>query len=182
MMSIIMPRTITPKGTKLASSLNVQLPCLQKDPRTGSISWDIVNFPSELCRRRSGMFAEVARFGAARHRNVRQAESMKRNYAATKQHITQHTDTYCTNKAHTHTLTYTKRYTKHTYTSMKRNYATITPASAADGRSRRDPRPWPKEQRVAQYSILLYNSYYILYHDMTYYTILYYTVLQHNII
>ena len=29
--------------------------------RTGSISRDIVHFPSELCRRRSGMLAEVAR-------------------------------------------------------------------------------------------------------------------------
>ena len=34
---------------------------LQKDMLTGSISRDVVNFPSELCRRRSGMFAEVAR-------------------------------------------------------------------------------------------------------------------------
>ena len=43
-----------------ATSVKVQLPCLQKDLRTGSISRDIVNFPSELCRRRSGLFAEVA--------------------------------------------------------------------------------------------------------------------------
>ena len=41
--------------------LNVQLPRLQKDLRTGSISRDIVSFPSKLCVRRSGMFAEVAR-------------------------------------------------------------------------------------------------------------------------
>ena len=34
--------------------------CLQKDLRTGSISRDIVNFPSELCRRRSGVFTEVS--------------------------------------------------------------------------------------------------------------------------
>ena len=39
---------------------NVQLPCLQKDLCTESISRDFVNFPSELCRRRSGMFTEVA--------------------------------------------------------------------------------------------------------------------------
>ena len=40
---------------------NVPLPCLQKDLRRGSISRDMVNFfPSELCRRRSGMFTEVA--------------------------------------------------------------------------------------------------------------------------
>ena len=45
-------------------SVNVQLPCLQKDMRTGSISRDIVNFRSELCRRRSGIFTDVA-FGAA---------------------------------------------------------------------------------------------------------------------
>ena len=50
-----------PEGTKRATSANVQLPCLQKDLRKGSISRDMVNFPSELCRRRSGMFAEVAR-------------------------------------------------------------------------------------------------------------------------
>ena len=36
---------------------------LQKDLRTGSISRDIVNFPSELCMRRSGGFAEVACLG-----------------------------------------------------------------------------------------------------------------------
>ena len=41
-----------PEGTKRATSVNVQLPCLQKDLRTGSISRDIVSFPSELCRRR----------------------------------------------------------------------------------------------------------------------------------
>ena len=50
-----------PEGTKCATSVNVQLPCLRKDLRTGSISRDIVNFPSELCRRRSGIFTEVAR-------------------------------------------------------------------------------------------------------------------------
>ena len=41
------------------------LPRLQKDLRAGSISRD-VNFPSELCSRRSGTFTEVATFGAAR--------------------------------------------------------------------------------------------------------------------
>ena len=49
------------KAPKRATSVNVQLPCLQKDLRAGSISRDIVNVPSELCRRRSGMFTEVAR-------------------------------------------------------------------------------------------------------------------------
>ena len=54
---------ITPEGTKLwrATSVNAQLPCLQKDLCAGSISRDIVNFPSELSRRRSGTFAEVER-------------------------------------------------------------------------------------------------------------------------
>ena len=49
----------------------MQLPCLQKDLRTGSISRDLVNFPSELCRRRSGMLTVVARLvppGRARAR------------------------------------------------------------------------------------------------------------------
>ena len=40
----------------------MQLPRLQKDLHTGSISEDIVNFPSELlCRHRSGTVTEVAR-------------------------------------------------------------------------------------------------------------------------
>ena len=51
-----------------ATSVNVQLPCLQKDLHTGSISRDIVNFPSELCRRRSGTFAEIARLVPPEHR------------------------------------------------------------------------------------------------------------------
>ena len=34
--------------------------CPRKDPRTSSISRNIVNSPSELCGRRGGMFAEVA--------------------------------------------------------------------------------------------------------------------------
>ena len=50
-----------PEATKRATSVNVRLPLLRKDLRTGSISQDIVSFPSELCRRRSGMFPEVAR-------------------------------------------------------------------------------------------------------------------------
>ena len=50
-----------PEGTKRATSVNVQLLRLQKDLRTGSISRDIVNFPSKLCRHRSDMFTEVAR-------------------------------------------------------------------------------------------------------------------------
>ena len=53
-------QTLEPEGTKRATSVNVRLPRLQKDLRTGSMSRDIVNFPSELCRRRSGMFTEVA--------------------------------------------------------------------------------------------------------------------------
>ena len=44
-----------PEGTKRATPVNVQLLRLRKDLRTGSISRDIVNFPSELCRRRSGI-------------------------------------------------------------------------------------------------------------------------------
>ena len=51
---------LQPEGTKRATSVNIQLPCLQKDLRTGSISRDTVNFPSELCRLR-GMFTEFAR-------------------------------------------------------------------------------------------------------------------------
>ena len=53
-------KQIVPEGTKHATSVNVQLPRLRKDRRTGSISRNM-NFPSELCRRRSGMFTEVAR-------------------------------------------------------------------------------------------------------------------------
>ena len=52
---------VWPEGAKRATSVNVKLRCLQKDLRTGSISRDIVNFPSELCRRRSG----IRTFGAA---------------------------------------------------------------------------------------------------------------------
>ena len=44
-----------------AASVNVRLPCLRRDLRAGSISRDVANFPSELCKRRSGTFAEVAR-------------------------------------------------------------------------------------------------------------------------
>ena len=47
------------EGTKRTSA-SVQLPRLQKDLRAGSISRDIVTCPSELCRRRSGTFTEVA--------------------------------------------------------------------------------------------------------------------------
>ena len=49
------------EGTECATSASVQLVRLQKDLRTVSISWDIVNFPAELCSRRSGMFWEVVR-------------------------------------------------------------------------------------------------------------------------
>ena len=52
---------VRPEGTKRATSISVQLLRLRKNLRTGSISRDIVNFPSELCRRRSCMFTEVAR-------------------------------------------------------------------------------------------------------------------------
>ena len=48
--------------TNRATSVNVQPPRLRKDLRTGSISRDVANFPSELCRRRSGtsrIFVEV---------------------------------------------------------------------------------------------------------------------------
>ena len=40
--------------------LNVQLLRPQKDLRKGSISQDVMSFSSELCSRRSDMFAEVA--------------------------------------------------------------------------------------------------------------------------
>ena len=50
-----------PECTNRATSANVRLPYLQKDLRTCSIPRDIANFPSELCWRRSGTFAEVAR-------------------------------------------------------------------------------------------------------------------------
>ena len=49
---------LDPEGTKRATSANVQLPRLQKDLR--SISRDLANFPSELCRPFC-MFMEVAR-------------------------------------------------------------------------------------------------------------------------
>ena len=42
--------------------LNVQLLRLQMDLHRDSMSRDIVNFPSELCKRRSGTFTEVASF------------------------------------------------------------------------------------------------------------------------
>ena len=41
--------------------VNVQLLRLRKDLRMVSSSRYIVNFPSELCGRRRGMFTEVAR-------------------------------------------------------------------------------------------------------------------------
>ena len=50
-----------PEGTKRATSSSVQLLHLRKNLCTGSTSRDIVNFPSELCRRRSGLFTEAAR-------------------------------------------------------------------------------------------------------------------------
>ena len=49
------------EGTKRATSVNLQLPCLRKDLRTGSISRDVMNLSSEFCSRRSGMFTEVTR-------------------------------------------------------------------------------------------------------------------------
>ena len=49
--------TVGPEGTNRATSVNVRLPRPRKGLRTGSISRDIVNFPSELCRHGSGMFA-----------------------------------------------------------------------------------------------------------------------------
>ena len=59
-----------PEGTKRVTSVNVQLPCLQKDLRTGSISRDIVNFPSELCMRRGRIFTDVARLVPPGHTNI----------------------------------------------------------------------------------------------------------------
>ena len=49
------------EGTKRATSVNVRVPRLQKDLSKGSISRDVANFPSELRRRRGGMFTEVCR-------------------------------------------------------------------------------------------------------------------------
>ena len=51
-----------PEGTKRATSVNVQLLGLRTDLRTGSISPDTVNFPSELCRRSGCVFKEVSRW------------------------------------------------------------------------------------------------------------------------
>ena len=56
-----LPACCRPEGTKRATSVNVRLPRLQRDLRTGLISRHIVNFPSELCRRRNGMLTDVAR-------------------------------------------------------------------------------------------------------------------------
>ena len=53
------------EGTKRATSVNVQLLRLQKDLHKCSISRDIVNFPSELCRRRRGHVYGSGTFGAA---------------------------------------------------------------------------------------------------------------------
>ena len=53
------------ESTKRATCVNMQLPRLQKDLRTGSISRDIGNFPAELCGRRSVMFNGSRTFGAA---------------------------------------------------------------------------------------------------------------------
>ena len=53
------PGSLT-EGTKRATSVSVQLLHLRKDLRTGSISRDIANFPSELCGRRRAIFVEVA--------------------------------------------------------------------------------------------------------------------------
>ena len=50
---------VAPEGTKRATSLNLRPPCLQKDLRTGSISLDIVNFPSELRTRGSGTGVQI---------------------------------------------------------------------------------------------------------------------------
>ena len=50
-----------PEGTKRATPINVQRLRLQQDLPTGSLSRDIVNFPSEFCSRRSGMLPAVAR-------------------------------------------------------------------------------------------------------------------------
>ena len=51
----------SPESAKRATSVNVQLLRLQTDLRAGSISRDVVNFPSELLRRRSGMYEEFTR-------------------------------------------------------------------------------------------------------------------------
>ena len=53
--------SIVPEGTKRATAVKMRFLRLQKDLRTGSISRDSVNFPSELCRRRSGTSTQVAR-------------------------------------------------------------------------------------------------------------------------
>ena len=56
---------MTPEGTKRATSVNVQLLRLRKHLLMGSISGDIVSFPSELGRRRSGNVYRSSTFGAA---------------------------------------------------------------------------------------------------------------------
>ena len=55
------PQGVRPESAKRATSVNAQLLRPWKDLRTGSISRGIVSLPSELCRRRSGVFMEVAR-------------------------------------------------------------------------------------------------------------------------
>ena len=52
---------IIQRAPKTCHFVKVQLLRLRRDLRTGSISRDIVNSPSELCRRRSCMITEVAR-------------------------------------------------------------------------------------------------------------------------
>ena len=53
-----------PEGTKRATFVNVQLLRLGRDLRTGSISRDIVNFPSELCKQKWCVYGGRT-FGAA---------------------------------------------------------------------------------------------------------------------
>ena len=53
------------EGTKRATSLNVQLLRLQKDLRTGSISRDVVNFPSETLQVQRWHVYGSGTFGAA---------------------------------------------------------------------------------------------------------------------
>ena len=61
-------RLAIPEGTKRATSVNEQLPCPQKDLRTGSISRDVVNI----------MFTEVARLVPPESSNLRRRTGVAR--------------------------------------------------------------------------------------------------------
>ena len=64
--TIDVTRNHTPEGTKRATSVNVQLPCLQKDLRTGSISRD-TEFPLRPLQAQKRYIYGSRTFGAAWH-------------------------------------------------------------------------------------------------------------------